>query len=74
MRTRIKELIEAIRQQRAERMERSNEQQAGRRIQVREFNKQLCLAFDGIPILPLKDFDNEVLTEARKTFNEYLNN
>lgn len=74
MRTRIKEFVKAIRQQRAERTERSNKQQAEHRIQVREFGKQLCLAFDNIPILPMEEFNNEVLTEARKTFNNYLNN
>lgn len=46
--------------------------EAGNRIQVREFDNMLCLSLDGIPVLPMRDFDKQTLADARLTFFNYL--
>lgn len=67
-------VIESIRRRRIEAARIDKLQEAGRRLQVREFGDRLCLAFDGIPILPMADFDNRMLTDARQTFLDYITN
>lgn len=47
--------------------------EAERRIQVMEFDNMLCLAIDGIPVLPMSDFNKQTLADARLTFFNYLN-
>lgn len=46
--------------------------EASRRIQVREFDNILCLSIDGIPVLPMRDFDKQILADARLTLFNYL--
>lgn len=46
--------------------------EASSRIQVREFDNMLCLSLDGIPVLPMRDFDKQTLADARLTFFNYL--
>ena len=46
--------------------------EAERRIQVREFDNMLCLSLDGIPVLPMGEFDKQTLQDARLTFYNYL--
>lgn len=47
--------------------------EAERRIQVREFDNMLCLSLDGIPVLPMSEFNKQTLADARLTFFNYLN-
>lgn len=47
--------------------------EASHRIQVREFDNMLCLSLDGIPVLPMSDFNKQTLADARLTFFNYLN-
>lgn len=65
-------IIERIKRRHMEAARIDKLQEAGRRLQVREFGDRLCLAFDGIPILPMADFDNSLLTNARQTFLDYI--
>lgn len=44
-----------------------------RRIQVREFDNMLCISLDGIPVVPLTNFDKKALSDARLTFFNYIN-
>lgn len=46
--------------------------EANQRVQVQEFNHQLCLSIDGIPILPLDCFNVNTLESARTTLYQYL--
>lgn len=46
--------------------------EAARRVQVREFDNMLCLSLDGIPLVPLREFDKQALSDARLTFYNYL--
>ncbi len=46
--------------------------EADRRIQVREFDGMLCLSLDGMPVMPMKEFDRKVLSDARLTFYNYI--
>lgn len=47
--------------------------EAERRIQVREFDNMLCLSLDGIPVLPMTEFNKQTLADARLTLFNYLN-
>lgn len=47
--------------------------EASHRIQVREFDNMLCLSLDGIPVLPMGNFNKQTLADARLTFFNYLN-
>lgn len=47
--------------------------EAEHRIQVREFDNMFCLSLDGIPVLPMGDFNKQTLADARLTFFNYLN-
>lgn len=47
-------------------------EETNRRLQVREFDNILCLAIDGIPVLPMKEFSKQVLSDARLTLFNYL--
>lgn len=47
--------------------------EAERRIQVREFDNMLCLSLDGIPVLPMSEFNKQTLADARLTLFNYLN-
>lgn len=42
--------------------------EAERRIQVREFDNMLCLSLDGVPVLPMSEFNKQTLADARLTF------
>lgn len=46
--------------------------EAERRIQVREFDNMLCLSLDGVPVLPMSEFNKQTLADARLTFFNYL--
>lgn len=46
--------------------------EAERRIQVREFDNILCLSIDGIPVLPMGQFNRQTLSDARLTLFNYL--
>lgn len=70
---RAKEITEGWKQQREDNSRLAKMQEAERRIQVREFNNILCLSVDGMPILPMSDFDKQTLADARLTFFNYLN-
>nr|DAT31195.1 MAG TPA: hypothetical protein [Caudoviricetes sp.] len=48
--------------------------EAERRIQYREFQGNLCVALDNIPLIPLDGTDNEVLKSCRETFQSYIFN
>ena len=48
--------------------------EAERRIQYREFEGNLCVALDNIPLIPLDGTDNEVLESCRGTFQRYIFN
>ena len=47
--------------------------EAERRIQVREFDNMLCLSLDGVPVLPMSEFNKQTLADARLTFFNYFN-
>lgn len=47
--------------------------EAERRIQVREFDNMLCLSLDGVPVLPMREFNKQTLADARLTLFNYLN-
>ena len=61
------------RQRKADKHRMALTEEANRRIQVREFDNILCLSIDGIPLLPMSDFDKQTLADARLTFFNYLN-
>ena len=46
--------------------------EANNRIQVQEFNHQLCLTIDGTPVLPMDVFNVNTLESARTTLYQYL--
>lgn len=46
--------------------------EANHRVQVQEFNHQLCLSIDGIPVLPMDVFNVNTLENARTTLYQYL--
>lgn len=46
--------------------------EAERRIQVRESDNMLCLSLDGVPVLPMSEFNKQTLADARLTFFNYL--
>lgn len=47
--------------------------EAERRIQYREFEGNLCVALDNIPLIPLDGIGgNEVLKSFRETFQSYI--
>lgn len=47
--------------------------EANRRVQVREFDNMLCLSLDGIPVMPMREFSKQMLSDARLTLYNYLN-
>lgn len=47
--------------------------EANRRVQVREFDNMLCLSLDGVPVMPMREFNQQVLSDARLTLYNYLN-
>lgn len=49
--------------------------EAERRIQYREFEGNLCVSLDNIPLIPLDGIGgNEVLKSCRETFQSYIFN
>ena len=48
-------------------------EEAARRVQVKEFDNMLCLSIDGVPILPMREFNKQMLSDARLTLYNYLN-
>lgn len=67
-----KQLTEEWKQERKDNKRLATMAEAERRIQVREFDNMLCLAIDGIPVLPMRDFDKQALADARLTLFNYL--
>lgn len=46
--------------------------EAERRIQYMEFDGKLCVAFDGIPIAPVTENNEDILYESREVFQKYI--
>ena len=68
-----KQLTAKWEQERKESKRLATMKEAERRIQVREFDNMLCLSLDGIPVLPMSEFNKQTLADARLTFFNYLN-
>lgn len=47
-------------------------EEAQHRIQYREFEGNLCIALDNIPLFPVDGFNNECLDATRETFQKYI--
>lgn len=65
--------IAEMKQMRNDRQRIARIKEADRRIQVREFDNMLCISLDGIPVVPLPNFDKKALSDARLTFFNYIN-
>lgn len=48
--------------------------EAERRIQYREFNGNLYVALDNIPLIHLNGINNDILKQCRETFQSYIFN
>lgn len=48
-------------------------EEVNRRIQVKEFDNILCLSVDGVPVIPMGNFNKQMLSDARLTLYNYLN-
>lgn len=68
----IKSRIRSIHNRRAENKRIGIMVEAERRIQVREFDGMLCLSIDGIPVMPMREFNRQTLSDARLTLYNYL--
>lgn len=68
-----RQLADNWQQERKDKRRLATMAEAERRIQVREFNNMLCLSLDGIPVLPMNNFNKQTLADARLTFFNYLN-
>lgn len=71
--TKAKQLTDKWKQERNDNKRLATMREAERRIQVSEFDNMLCLSLDGIPVLPMGDFNKQTLADARLTFFNYLN-
>lgn len=65
--------LAGMRKSKADKQRLSKMEEANRRVQVREFDNMLCISLDGMPIVPLKEFDKQALSDARLTFYNYIN-
>lgn len=65
--------LAVMRKSKADKQRLSKMEEANRRVQVREFDNMLCISLDGMPIVPLKEFDKQALSDARLTFYNYIN-
>ena len=72
MRSVYTRMVAKIKTKQEEKKKLSRMIEVNRRMQVREFNNMLCLSLDGIPVLPLKDFNKQALSDARLTLYNYL--
>ncbi len=68
-----KQLIAKWKQERKDSKRLASIKEAERRIQVREFDNMLCLSLDGVPVLPMSEFNKKTLADARLTLFNYLN-
>lgn len=67
-----KQLTAKWEQERKDNKRLATMKEAERRIQVREFDNMLCLSLDGVPVLPMSEFNKQTLADARLTFFNYL--
>lgn len=67
-----KQLTAKWEQERKDNKRLATMKEAERRIQVREFDNMLCLPLDGVPVLPMSEFNKQTLADARLTFFNYL--
>ena len=65
---------EAARKTKAQKEEARIEKDTARAVQVMEFNRQLYISCDGIPLIDIRYVGDvqAVLTDARKTRKEYI--
>lgn len=65
---------EAARKRKAQKEEARIEKDTARAVQVMEFNRQLYISCDGIPLIDIRYVGDvqAVLTDARKTRKEYI--
>lgn len=65
---------EAARKRKAQKEEARIEKDTARAVQVMEFNRQLYISCDGIPLIDIRYVGDvqTVLTDARKTRKEYI--
>lgn len=69
----VKQLTAKLEQKLKDSKRLATMKEAERRIQVREFDNMLCLSLDGVPVLPMREFNKQTLADARLTLFNYLN-